>query len=210
MKWSGWSEFPIEMRTADLEPLGNREGLHLSSVLNRIKVALGEKVTPIDGDQENVRPQEGFLWETALEYHIAGMSMDDSIDLAFKRYMVALRTGIVKQVKVVRDEIRMTPDGFNHTLGEVESYKHTRRSLRNARDQAEFENNFWYWLMQEKSYCYALGVDTARWIVLWAAGDYSKGWGSGPRVLQSVATFTPQELVGNWQVVLKHAEAMRG
>jgi hypothetical protein len=120
-----------------------------------------------------------------------------------------VRSGVVKQIAVQRDGIHMTPDGFNSVAGELESYKVTRRTLRNARTQEDFESNFWAWCVQEKSYCLAVGVDTVRWIVLWAAGDYSRGPGSGPQMLTCVATFTAAELVENWRVVLRHAEALR-
>jgi len=174
-----------------------------------MKVGVGENVGGIAGDQENVRMQEGFLWESALEYVAAGLPLDEALNIAFKRYMVNIRQGVTKQIKSERDGIHMTPDAFNPEAGELESYKMTRRSLSKARTQDGFEGNFWPWFVQEKSYCYALGVDTVRWIVLWQAGDYSKGVGSGPQMLTCTAVFTPKELVDNWTVVLKQAEPLR-
>jgi hypothetical protein len=188
---------------------GRPGGLHLSGIIHRMKVAAGENVGGIDGDQEGVRMQEGFLWESALEYVAAGMKLDEALEVAFKRYMIEVRSNITTQIMVEKDGIHMTPDAFNPTVGEIESYKVTRRTLRKARTQEDFEENFWPWLVQEKSYCYAVGVDTVRWIVLWQAGDYSKGVGSGPQMLESTAVFTPEELVENWRVVLAHAAAMR-
>lgn len=172
-------------------------------------MAVGENVGDVPGDQPFVRMQEGFLWEVALEYVAAGMGLDEAMDVAFKRYMVELRKGHTTQVRLEKDGIHMTPDAFNPTAGETESYKVTRRSLGRAKTKEEFETNFWPWLVQEKSYCHALGVDTVHWIVLWQAGDYSKGVGSGPQMLQSTATFTPDELVSNWNAVLRHAEALK-
>jgi hypothetical protein len=188
---------------------GRPDGLHLSGIIHRMKVAAGENVGGIDGDQEGVRMQEGFLWESALEYVAAGMKLDEALEVAFKRYMIEVRSNITTQIMVEKDGIHMTPDAFNPTVGEIESYKVTRRTLRKARTQEDFEENFWPWMVQEKSYCYAVGVDTVRWIVLWQAGDYSKGVGSGPQMLESTAVFTPEELVENWRVVLAHAAAMR-
>ena len=211
MKWTGWSTFPCEMRDSQLRGKGEGRpgGLHLSGIIHRMKVAAGENVGGIDGDQEGVRMQEGFLWESALEYVAAGMKLDEALEVAFKRYMIEVRSNITTQIMVEKDGIHMTPDAFNPTVGEIESYKVTRRTLRKARTQEDFEENFWPWLVQEKSYCYAVGVDTVRWIVLWQAGDYSKGVGSGPQMLESTAVFTPEELVENWRVVLAHAAAMR-
>ena len=211
MKWTGWSTFPCEMRDSQLRGKGEGrpDGLHLSGIIHRMKVAAGENVGGIDGDQEGVRMQEGFLWESALEYVAAGMKLDEALEVAFKRYMIEVRSNITTQIMVEKDGIHMTPDAFNPTVGEIESYKVTRRTLRKARTQEDFEENFWPWMVQEKSYCYAVGVDTVRWIVLWQAGDYSKGVGSGPQMLESTAVFTPEELVENWRVVLAHAAAMR-
>ena len=213
MEWSGWSDFPVvdNARTADLEKMGvgRPAGLHLSHVIHKMKVAAGDNVGQIPGDQDGVRMQEGFLWESALEYMIGGMPLDEAIELAFKRWMVALRGNIATQVKLEKDGIHMTPDGFNKVEGELESYKATRKSYAKALTQDEFESNFWPWLVQEQAYAYALGVDTVHWIVLFQAGDYSKGRGTGPRVVQSTAVFTPEELAENWRVVMTHAESLR-
>jgi len=204
-----WSDFPVweNQRTADLEELGGREShLHLSDLIHQMKVARGDKVGPIPGDQDRMRMQEGFIWESALEYMIGGMSLDDAIELAFKRYMLAVRSDVCTQLRLEKDGIRMTPDGYNEKDGELESYKCTRKSLRRAVE--DFPNNFWDWFVQERSYAYALGVDTVTWIVLFQGGDYSKGMGTGPRAMQCTATFTPEELVENWREVLAEKEAM--
>ena len=123
--------------------------------------------------------------------------------------MVAIRANVTKQVSVQRDGIWMTPDALDPERGLIESYKMTRRSLRNARTQADFEANHWIWCGQEQAYALACGVDTCRWIVLWQAGDYSRGVGSGPQMLECTATWTAEELVSNWQTVLMHAEGLR-
>jgi hypothetical protein len=174
-----------------------------------MKVAAGDKVGSVEGDQEFVRMQEGFLWERALEFVCGGMGLDEAMDTAFKRYMVKTREHVTKQVSVQRDGVWMTPDAFDPVAGALESYKVTRRTLKNARTQEDFETNYWAWLVQEKSYCLAVGVDTVRWIVLWQAGDYSRGVGQGPQMLESTGVFTPEELVDNWRVVLVQAEALR-
>ena len=209
--WSGWSAFPCEPRDADLHRMGENRppGLHLGAIIKRMKIARGESVSSIPGEDPNLRMQEGFLFETALEYVVAGMSLDQALEAAFKRYMIELRKGVTKQVSVQKDGIWMTPDAFNPTAGECESYKMTRRTFRKAREQTDFEENFWPWLIQEKSYCLAMSVDTVRWIVLWQAGDYSKGVGQGPQLLQATAVFTPEELIANWRDVLKNAEGLR-
>ena len=127
VEWTGWSDFPVheQMLSAELTPMGEGRpaGLHLSAVIQRMRVAAGEKSGEIPGDQPMTRMQEGFLWETALEYMIGGLSLDDAIELAFKRHMIALRKNITTQTKVEKDGIHMTPDGLDREKGELESYK---------------------------------------------------------------------------------------
>lgn len=183
-------------------------GLHLGSIIKQMKIAAGENVSDIPGEQPGLRALEGFTWEVALEYMVAGMPMDEAIELSFKRYFRELRKDISTQVRLCRDGIHMTPDGFLKDEGVVESYKHTRRSLRNALTQEDFETNFWSWCVQEKSYALELGVDTTRWIVLWAAGDYSKGKGTGPMAMQATMAWSAQELADNWRTVLRYRDMM--
>ena len=210
--WTGWERIDIEVLPADLKRDRDsswRQGLHLGDILHRMKIAAGEKVGEIPGDQPLARLQEGFLFEVALEYMQGGMKMDEAIDLAFKRYLIELRKGITQQIMVEKDGVKMTPDGFNHAKGELESYKCTRRTLSDAKSLDLFQDNFWAWFCQEKAYLYALGCDTVTWFVMWAAGDYGKGKGSGPEILKTTVTFTPEELVSNWQLMLRHAEGMK-
>ena len=186
---------------------GREPGLHLGAIVQRMRIAAGEKTGTPEGWQDDVCVEEGFLWETVLEYVIAGLSLDEAYDMAFKRYCLYIRKHIVTQIHLERDDIKMTPDGLDTKEGILESYKATRKKMPST--QEDFEAKFWPWLVQEKSYALAAGVDTVRWIVLFHAGDYSRGPGSGPRMVESTATFTPDELFENWRVVLKHAEALR-
>ena len=207
MKFSGWSEFPAHegMLDAGLAPMGEGrpEGIHQSEIIHEWKLGLGKRVGAVEGAQEGVHLIEGFLWEIVIEYMCAGMGVDQAMDLAFKRYMTALRKGIVTQVKLCKDRIHMTPDGVLYKEGETESYKATRRSFKNAKTAELFHENFWEWEVQEMGYNWALGFDTATWIVLWNAGDYSQGPGAPPKILQATATWTPEELAENWERELR-------
>lgn len=212
MEFSGWATFPPEVRDAELNPSGEGRpsGLHLSEIIQYMREIEGLVNSPID-DTVRYRFIEGFLWEVALEYMLSGIPLDEALEMAFKRHMVACRTGITKQIKLIKDGIHMTPDGFDDAAGVLESYKMTRKNFNKAKDQEAFEENFWPWIVQEASYCWAAGVDTARWIVLFQNGDYThyKGPGtSDPKILTATATWEPGELASNWQVVLNHAKAM--
>lgn len=213
IEFSGWTPVDINgsLRSADLQAMGvgRAPGLHLGAIIHAAKVAAGERVGEVWGDQPGVRIQEGFWWETAIEYILAGVDFDEAVDLAFKRYMLHVRGDLVKQVRLERDGIHMTPDWIDPRVPETVSIKATRRTLRNARTQDDFENNFWAWCMQEKSYCAAAGLDRTRWIVWWQAGDYSRGKGTGPQVLEATARWSEAELAANWSGVLQIAARMR-
>lgn len=188
---------------------GRAPGLHLGAVIHAAKVAAGENVGEVEGDQPSVRVQEGFLFETALEYLLAGAPFDEAVNLAFKRHWLHLRTGVLQQLKLERDGIHGTPDGLDPVVPQMESVKSTRRSLRKARTRDDFEANFWTWCMQEKGYCFMAGIRQVRWIVWWQAGDYAKGKGTGPQVLEATARFDEDELEQNWTGVLAIASRLR-
>jgi hypothetical protein len=213
VEFSGWTPLDMEgsLRTADLRRMGEgrAEGLHLGAIIRAAKAAAGERLDAPEGDQPGVRVQEGFLFETIVEYLIAGIPFDEAVNLAFKRYCLSLRAGIVKQIALERDGIHGTPDALDPSVPRLESYKSTRRSLRNARTQVEFEQHFWTWVMQEAGYCHMAGFDRVRWIVWWQAGDYSRGAGTGPCVLEATARFTQDEMAANWKGVCAIAERLR-
>jgi hypothetical protein len=205
MHFSGWTPFPIdaEMRDAELarkaEQANWRTGPHIGAAIQLMKLDAGEEIEGDPTEQPGVRLQEGFLWETVLEFRWKGVPLDQAFDLAWKRLMVAVRGELTTQVKLERDGWRGTPDGVGE--GFIESYKCTRRSFAKAETQGGFENYFWTWLVQEKAYCLMAGVDTARWIVLWQCGDYGKGLGTGPTCMQLECVFTPAELAENWRQI---------
>lgn len=221
MEWTGWT--PIDVAQNTLRADGSRmytgrTGIHLSGIIHAAKLAARENVDMVDGDQEGVRIQEGFIWELVHEYLQAGSPVDEAIELAFKRLNLQLRAGIVTQLRLELRGIRGTPDGLNpdgpeivtpvgeelavltgqRGIPELESYKATRRSLNNAQTGWDFENNFWTWVMQEAGYCKMSGLRQVRWVVWWIAGDYRKGKGTGPRMLEARAKFTDEDLDRHW------------
>ena len=232
-RWTGWEPIDVAGLDAALQPMGTGRGaeLHLGQVLKAIKIAAGEKVGDIPGEQPWLRAQCGFLWEAAVEYTLAGMGFEDAMELAFKRMMRALRSNLVRQVKLVRDGIHMTPDGIGRApaisrpdmvtcivasppTGPLYSWKLTWRSQGKAATLEDFEDNFWLWIMAEKAYAAAAQVSgllpegdaTCRFEVLWVRGDY-KGAG-GPKALTTEVTWSADELTENWCVVLAHRDRM--
>lgn len=212
-KWTGWERLDVAPLTADLQPMGagRESGLHLSDIVREMKKAAGENVDSIPGEEPWLRATSGFIWEAAVEYVIAGMSIDDAMELAFKRHMRALRQ-MARQVKLERDGIHMTPDAVDSPR--LLSWKATWRGAGKAATLEDFEDNFWTWHVAEKAYAAAAqvagllpaGEATCRFEVLWVRGDY-RGAG-GPKALACEVTWTPDELAANWAVILKNRERM--
>jgi hypothetical protein len=229
VEFTGWAPLDVAgtLIRADGTAFGEGRpaGLHLGRVIHEAKIASGESTGEVEGDQPSARVQEGFIWETVVEYVIAGLPVDEAVELAFKRHCMMLRSGVTKQLQLVRDEIHGTPDGLNPMgpavvipeLGiawpaepEMESYKATRRSLRHARTQSDFESQFWTWVMQEAGYLHMAGLRRVRWCVWWLAGDYSKGKGTGPQMLEARARFEVDELAKMWHGVCMIADRIKG
>ena len=212
-RWVPW--FPIEVTGLDaaLQPMGTGRGaeLHLGTIIKEMKRAAGDNVESIPGEQEWLRAQVGFLWETAVEYTVAGMGIDEALELAFKRHLRALRQ-MARQVKLERDGVHMTPDGIEGRT--LLSWKATWRGAGKAATLDDFEDNFWSWHTAEKAYCAAAqaagllpeGEATCRFEVLWVRGDY-RGAG-GPKALACEVTWSAEELAANWAVILKNKERM--
>lgn len=212
-RWTGWQPIDVTGLDASLMPMGHGRGeeLHLGAILKEKKIAAGENVDDIPGEQPWLRAQCGFLWEVAVEYVVAGMPIDEAIELAFKRHMRALRP-MARQLKLELDGIRMTPDGLWERASL--SWKATWRGLGKAATLEDFEANFWTWHDAEKAYCYGMqkagllpeGEATCRFEVLWIRGDY-RGAG-GPKALGCEVTWTPEELEENWRIILQVRERM--
>jgi len=195
--------------------IGRPKGRHLGEILQVMGAAAGLPQGAIPGDQDGARIQEGFLWETVVEYMLAGLSFDLSIELAFKRYMLSMREGISKQVQLICEGIHGTPDALDmrNSPPILESYKATRKSLRKAQSKEDFQQNFVRWCWQEMGYLKGLrqeypGINTVRWYVLWAAGDYSRGVGSGPQFMTATAIFEAEEIEENWRTIKVYEATM--
>lgn len=206
-EWTGWKPFPLERRREDLSKFGEGRapGLHVSQAIKRMKMAVGENVNPIPGEQDFLRPQIGFFWEYALEVMAAtGCTVDEALTVALKRHASEDRTKLLKQIRLERDGIHGTPDGLDEDTGTFESYKATWRSFRGCDTLEGFEDKFWTWQLQEKAYCAMAGHLKCRWIVLWVCGDYSRP--IGPRVLETTVTWTEDEVEQAWESIVAHCD----
>lgn len=196
---------------------GRAPGLHLSEVIQALRQKQGLPSGGVPGEPEWLAAQDGFLFEHAMEYHRAGVSIGEAMELSFKRYMLACRADVVKQLTTQRAGILMSPDGYDPTTYTLESYKRTKKSMRKAADGASFQEHFWPWIMQEGCYQLALQdegyrVDRILWIVYWVNGNYSrKPWpeGIGQEVRMYEAKLMPNELASIWSTVSAAALHLR-
>lgn len=175
---------------ASLQPIGTgrSSGLHLSGLVkSAVFRRTGKESKAIEGEQDAVRMQAGFLWERAMEY-------------AFTEYMQAERKTIKKQVKVTLDEVTGSPDGVCTKDNVLEEYKLTWRSMKRWNESPE--ENFLNWFMQVKGYLWMLGLTKVRFFIFWVNGDYTYKPGRGPQVTTQEFEFTQEELQENWQELM--------
>ena len=167
-----------------------------------------------EGEPQWLAAQDGFLWEKALELVAGGMGLDAAMEVAFKRYMLTARAGVVKQITTELAGIHMTPDGYDPATKTLESYKRTKLSAKNALSAEAFTAKFALWIVQEGSYWRALeeagyDIEAVKWYVYWVNGDYSRrpGWGQFVGIYE--ARLTKQERDDVWARVSRVALKLR-
>lgn len=162
-----------------------KEGLHLSDVIKSLerRAGLGYK-GPGFNDME-LTAEIGLLWERVLSKVMA------------EKYAV-------RPPQLLVDGIWLSPDGFApDPEGEVplvvEEYKAAWKSTRSSP-----ADNFSY-MVQVKSYCYALDTPIAIMRIFHLMGDYR---GSGPIYRTARFVFTRYELEQNWKMILAEKARM--
>jgi hypothetical protein len=196
-------------RTEDGKRMGEDrpKGLHLSDIVREMRKA-AKLSQGIEGEQDGVRMQLGFVWEHTVPLVLEGMPMDAALAHSYKRYMLQARAHVVTQVQTSLDGVLMTPDAFDAQEGIIDSYKLTWKSMKKAASGDEFAENFWPWLVAEKAYCLAWGVDTTRFFIGWVNGDYSYKPGRGPQIGIYDCQYTEDELRSNWGSVMAYRGMM--
>lgn len=224
-------QFQIDFRRADFSAFGTGRDpthLHLGEIIRAKKAAAGDRIDGIEGEQENLRAQIGFLWERAVGMVWQGIPWAAALEIVWKEYCSVAQIGppergyVESQLRIEHDGIRMTPDGLDEN-GWLESYKFTYRTMRKWEEDAEGE--FWSWLEAEAGYVYAINrlrtdpcpegcgcEKTAppllgcRFFIFWANGDYSRKPGRGPQATYTEVRWTPEELESNWQGILRYRD----
>jgi hypothetical protein len=201
--------FQIQPRTANFELIGTDRapGLHLSHIIKRMKEEAGEKVTGVEGEQEWLRAQIGFLWEIALE-------------IAWKRYVqvcdfqqLPFHRGVKdSQLTLQLDGIHMTPDALDIEEEALEESKLTWRSMRKWVEDPV--NNFAFWHVQTMGYLKGINelrkqarmppILKVRYFVFWCGGDYSHKPGRGPQPTAGEMRVAEEEIEQNWRTILRY------
>lgn len=218
---------PLKLESLDgsLLPMGTNRptGCHQSSLIKEMKIANGENVSSIPGEDPALRPLIGFLYERVVDLIWMGVDYHEAFDQVWKEYWrvakVDLDRGkVVNQIRTSCDGILGTPDGLDLEKGRIESYKFTWRSKRKWEEAAEEE--FWPWLKSEAGYLYAINqtgwregdklhraeapIFTCRFFIFWANGGYSRKPGDGPQATYTDVTWGERELYENWQTLLTY------
>lgn len=172
--------------------------LHLSDVISYIMYHMGKgyKAGTWNADIDLTR-DVGFLWERVLEMAYADR--------------MAERIG-----EVELDGIIGSPDGYGYDkdiydlnnniiwVGNndliLEEYKATWKSSKNVPT-----DNFRY-MLQIKSYCQMLHLQTCVMHIIYLMGDYK---GGGPQYRLCRIEFDQAELDSNWRVITDHARLLQ-
>lgn len=205
------------------------DGLHLSQIIYAMREAAGLPTGGIAGEDQALRPLLGFLWERVVSLVWMGVPYRDALEAAWKEYMSAVSTGppdrgaqIETQLRLSRDNVLMTPDGFDGTR--LESYKLTWKSMRKWEEMpvgVDFDimqaEHFWPWIRSEMAYLGAMNessstkILTVRFFIFWINGDYSRKIGRGAQATFTDLSFSLKELDANWSLLLKwRAEVLKG
>lgn len=201
------------MRDASLHKMGEGRpaGRHLSEIIKEMKKAAGGKVTGIEGEDENVRPQEGFWWEMAMQ-------------LAFEHFMEAEDPIITWQIRALYDNIHATPDGWDRRDGSLVSVKHTAMTMKRWHEDTEAVNaggvpeSFSWWFahdmgcMKMINETMAIGrpplgpIYKVRYFIHWSHGDYRRGPSGRPQPTTCTVTFSPEKIEENWKLILRYRD----
>ena len=170
-------------------------GLHLTDVVKDLMVVSG-----MDQGKQSWSRQPtmnaGFIWEEVLF-----ANWEEPLSAAFAK-LLGHKLEWYQTGELELDGIYLTPDGLHaaHQGWILQEAKCTWKSAKNS----PVDN--WRYMVQAKSYCIALKINRVMFHILHLMGDYK---GSGPQYKPWLITFTPEELVENWQMITNHAEYMR-
>lgn len=177
-------------------------GIHLSDILRKIAVSTGQLKDEDRDDEMPIRVFLGLAWEQMAARLYPNMIWQPS---EVKRDGIAgspdgytYKGGLIEE-----------PDGTRHQDGEliIDEFKYTGKSLRvkgGTPDQLKDIRGEWLWMHQGMGYCnmHEYRPDKVRYHVCWAMGNYT--FPIKERYIRYLIQFSPNELEGNWKMVVKN------
>lgn len=171
-------------------PLGSglprSPGLHLTDVMKEIEIDMGWRKKGWEHDQLYMAAEIGFMWEELLSFVFA------------ERFAHRIGETSLDGIIGSPDGVGLDPEDENKLI--LEEYKCTWSSAKRCPSEV------WKYLVQIKSYCHMLNLDTCIMRVLYLMGFYD---GQGPVYRVSRFEFEEEELEMNWQMITQKAEEMR-
>lgn len=201
--------FKIDSKKIAMDVHERSEGVHVSQVIRSLNQGLfGSKF-------------RSDLDETALEsYRMLGFAWERVIVEAVLASKTLLRPGEVRKGTIIG-----SPDAVNEDDWSLEEWKCTWRSLSNLigkghksltneqvnawieanADQVvqNMEREFFEWVVQQRTYCHMLSMDSSILRIMFVNGDYAANRRPFPVAVR--LTFTPSELKDNWTMITDHA-----
>lgn len=176
-------------------------GAHLSDIIRDLENTVlkpGQRKSDSELSADEIATlnnyrEMGFIWEVAME-------------MIFKQRRIDKLDGgkFIRQMEVEKDEIFLTTDAVHIRDWRIIEYKLTYRSANRAQlDRIEVE--FWSWFTQLKAHCYVHGSRLAALLVMFVCGTYNPPI---PTPKGYLITFEDQELIDNWNMLLKHKAVM--
>lgn len=178
-------EFALDLNQIDPD---RSTGVHLSTIIKRIALRM-RWLKPDDPDEERftasgfdtLRVMLGLAWEEWLASAHPWMDFHGG--------------------EVRRDRIAMSPDAVSEVGGirRVHEFKCTWKTARRAIEEEHM------YMMQLKSYCYAMRTRHGAMHVYYVNGDYTF---KGPMYRVFYIEFTDAELEANWNVITAEASTV--
>ena len=162
-----------------------KEGIHLGEIIDHVMDEIGIGYKGGGFTDMELTAEIGLLWERVLS-----KVMGDKYAM--------------RPPQIQEDGIWMSPDGIGPDPDGlvplvVEEYKATWQSSKKSPTE-----NFRY-MAQVKSYCRAVGTNTAIMRIFYIMGDYK---GSGPIYKTCRLDFIDMELEQNWDMILRGKDSL--
>jgi hypothetical protein len=188
----------ISVGLPELLPQRNRTpGMHVSTIINDLCLRLGHYTA------DSNRPTNLMEVGSALEHVIAERLMLQFPGRYFRKWD-EVNERWDNGIELCRDGIYGTVDLWDLQDMAIEDVKFTKISSRQPITDRKFEK--WWW--QVKAYCHMSGCRIGRLRVVHINGNYDRSEGIDADVPFWEWEFSEEELVRNWQMLVRHGARM--